>query len=347
MMKYYISFICFILTFCYGCGKREAAQPEKGTLISIDMESALPSSRFLEKREMISLENKGDTFPGFVHKLLVENDTLYLLDTFKAHGLYVYDKSGHFLYSYNNVGQGREEFVRLSDFQIDNGCVYLLDTSGKKIIRLNKQCEYQSSKKLFCQPLAFVFDDKGGTWMDIGNNATEKEAYTLLCERDDEVMKYLPVPEVLRNRTIAPYFTLINVGEAIHFLPEMQNRIYQCSNNEVEVAYQLDFGKHWCSDSFLMENQQTDIMNLFRKMAEEKYVTDLNFLESDKLLVLYFNCDSNAYLFFYNKENKRQILTVDNEKAFFRPMAICNDNILFVEMNDSCNMVSKYRVLMD
>ena len=80
---------------------------------------------------------------------------------------------------------------------------------------------------------------------------------------------------------------------------------------------------------------------------EEKYVTDLNFLESDKLLVLYFNCDSNAYLFFYNKENKRQILTVDNEKAFFRPMAICNDNILFVEMNDSCNMVSKYRVLMD
>ena len=108
MMKYYISFICFILLFCHGCGKREAAQPEKGTLISIDMESALPSSRFLEKGEMISLENKGDTFPGFVHKLLVENDTLYLLDTFKAHGLYVYDKSGHFLYSYNNVGQGRK-----------------------------------------------------------------------------------------------------------------------------------------------------------------------------------------------------------------------------------------------
>lgn len=347
MMKYRILFIGIVLVSCYGCNKQKSSSSETGTLISIDIESALPSSGLLEKVEVIPLENKGDTFPGFVHKMLVENDTLYLLDTFKAHGLYAYDKAGHFLYAYNNVGQGKEEFIRLSDFQIARGCVYLLDSSGEKIIELDKRFAYQSSKKLPCSPLAFAFDENGGVWMDVGNNALEKEAYTLLYNRGDEVIKYVPVPEALRNITIAPYFTLINVGEAVHFLPEMQNRIYRCSDNAVEVVYRLDFGNHWCPDSFLEANRQRTILGLLRKMVEEEYVTDLNFLESDKWLVLYFNCGANAYLCFYDKENRRQLLTVDKENAFSRPMAICDDNILFIEMNDSCNMVSKYRLLMD
>lgn len=334
-----------LLIFCYACTNNTASKQTSGEVFTVDLKSAQPVEDVLEKISQVSLENKGDTFPGFVHKMLVVNDTLYLLDTFTSRGLYAYDSEGCFLYAYNQVGQGEQEFIGLADFQVYGDTIYLLDTSGKKIIKLNKQGKYLSSTRLSTNPLAFAMDKWGGTWMDVGNTVSSEEAYTLLYKQGITVQNVVPIPRLLYDMTYAPFFTLINVGDKVHFLPEMQNCIYSCDRGRANVVYHFDFGKHWYADDFLAENKKSDFRYFFQKVDEAEYVNELNFLESDRLLLLSFNCGLKSYVFIYDKETCKQLLSVKDKDESFRPLAICGDEILFIEMTESCNIVSRYRWL--
>lgn len=344
---YILTIIIITLICCNASNRQSKTLPQEGGVrLHIDLESAISKSDALEQVGAITLESKGDTFPGFVHKMMIENDTIYLLDTFKSRGLYVYDRNGQFLYTYDKAGQGSDEFVRLSDFQVYNDMVYLLDSPGKKIITINKQGQYQSSMKLSCSPLSFALEGKdGGTWMDVGNTALQKEVYALRHEHEGNVREFVPVPEELHNVTIAPYFTLINVGDSIHFLPEMQNRIFRCKGETVDLAYYLDFEGHWCPLDFFKDNAQADFRYLFKLMDDKKYVTELNFLESKKWLVLSFKCASKSYTLFYDKANTRQtLISDDNTDDSSRPIAIRGDEIFFVDMTESANVVYIYHI---
>lgn len=332
------------LMLCYACADNSATKMKSGTLLSINLELAQPVMEVLEKTGSISLENEGDTFPGQIHKMLIDKDALYLLDTYRAPGLYKYDRNGRFLTVYNRLGQGNGEFIGLSDFQIYGDTIYLLDSSGKKIIKLDKQCRFHSSTNLSVMPLAFAKDSLDGTWLDTGNTALSEKAYMLLYEHEHTMQNVLSIPFELRNMTYAPYFTLINVGNAVHFLPEMQNKIYSCENGEAVLIYYLDFGKHWFTSDFLEENKNTNSMIFFRKMKEAGYVNELNYLESESLLLLSFNCNAESYLFVYDKDDQKQVLCVKENDELFRPLAISGEEILFVEMTDSCNIINKYRI---
>lgn len=341
-MKKNVFFVIIIILLCYACADNSTTKMRSGTVLSINLELAQPVMEVLEKTGSIPLENKGDTFPGQIHKMMVDKDALYLLDTYRAPGLYKYDRNGRFLTVYNRVGQGNGEFIGLSDFQLYGDTIYLLDSSGKKIIKLDKLCRFHSSTNLSVMPLAFAKDSLGGIWMDVGNTALVKDAYTLFYEHKHMMQNVLPIPSELRNMTYAPYFTLINVGNEIHFLPEMQNKIYSCENGEAVLIYYLDFGKHWFTSDFLKENRNTDLMIFFRKIKEAGYVSELNYLESERLLLLSFNCNAESYLLVYDKDNQKQVLCVKENDELFRPLAICGEEILFVEMTDSCNVINKY-----
>lgn len=327
------------------CCKEHASKYEdaEGEVIPINLEKAFSEVTNLEKIEEISLEEKNDTFPGEIHKSIIYQDTIYLFDNSKAPGVYVYNMQGKFLYSFCQAGQGVEEFINPSDFQVDTNYIYILDPSTNRILYIDKTGKYVTTKKIEMRGFSFAIDKEQNIWLDKGNRTTDKTGESLICQTQNEVLTFVPIEKSIENLNIMPYFSFNNIGNEIHYLTGVKNIIYECGLSGVKEKYVLDFGKHWPSERFLKEIPRTHFA-FFRKMAENGYVTEINFLESSKLLLVYFHCNKFYFQLFFNKQTNKQFIIKTPDNAFSRPMSLYNENVVYIE-NES--VLKVYRLSWD
>lgn len=323
------------------CCKENASKyaNTEGEVIPINLEKAFSEITNLEKIKEIFLEEKNDTFPGEIHKSIIYQDTIYLFDNSKAPGVYAYNMQGKFLYSFCQVGQGVGEFINPSDFQVDNNYIYILDPSTNQILYIDKTGKYVTTKKIKERGFSFVIDKEQNIWLDKGNRTKGKIGESLLCQTEDEVLSFVPIKKSIENLNIMPYFSFSNIENKIHYLTGVKNIIYECNLSGVKEKYVLDFGKYWPSERFLEEIPRSHF-TFFRKMAENGYITEINFLESSELLLIYFHCKEFYFQLFFNKQTKKQFIIKSPDNIFSRPMSIYNENIVYIE-NESILKVYK------
>ena len=338
-MKKFILLYTISLLFV-GCNSRHDKDVTETSAVIVDVhiEDATPFS--LKASKVFSLEVK-ESFPGMIHKMQVVNDTIYIMDSAKAPGLYAYNMDGCFLYVYENIGHGPEDFYRLSDFQISNDTIYLLDASGKKLLKLDKTGAFLSSNNLPYLVGSFALESDGSMWFDKGNSKIGDQS-KLLYWKDGSFSSVLLIPEELENLTISPLNTLITYNETIHYLRPLENVIYECEKGEVEVVYSLDFGENWPKNEFYSQNKHIHPFSLFRKLSDSGYIIELNCLENEKYLHLNFSCNNSFYMFFYNKETTQQCLygTLDKD----RPLCLIDQKFYVAKETDDTYILVEYNI---
>lgn len=77
-----------------------------------------------------------------IDKLLYVGGRFYILDYMGTSSVFVFDESGSFLFKVGNVGQGPGEYYKVTDFDVNNGCIYLLDSKKRKILSYGLDGEY-------------------------------------------------------------------------------------------------------------------------------------------------------------------------------------------------------------
>lgn len=97
-----------------------------------------PSTMILkEKIDSISFialdDNNSDALFKGIDKVLYVDGRYYVLDYMGTSSVFVFDKKGGFLFKVGNMGEGVGEYSKVSDFDVNNGHIYLLD-SGKRTI---------------------------------------------------------------------------------------------------------------------------------------------------------------------------------------------------------------------
>ena len=68
-----------------------------------------------------------------IDKMLYVNERFYILDCMGTSSVLVFDNKGTFLFKVGNVGQGPGEYTRVTDFDVNNDCIYLLDSRKRMI----------------------------------------------------------------------------------------------------------------------------------------------------------------------------------------------------------------------
>ena len=68
-----------------------------------------------------------------IDKMLYVNERFYILDYMGTSSVLVFDNKGTFLFKVGNVGQGPGEYTRVTDFDVNNDCIYLLDSRKRMI----------------------------------------------------------------------------------------------------------------------------------------------------------------------------------------------------------------------
>ena len=163
--------VLFVLFACLlvSCSKQPAVS-SAGMTIGVETNASI--EEFIEEVTLVPLETNDECLLGELEKIHESDGCLYISDQRKA-AVFVFDKSGKYLYKIERRGNGPEEYVEVSDFDVKDGVVYVLSNPSKRIL---------------------AYDENGKCVKTIGLNAwyhylvVEKNRVVLYANRANEQM---------------------------------------------------------------------------------------------------------------------------------------------------------------
>lgn len=141
-MKNYI--LLGIALFVIGCVKQSETNYKR--VYTVDIVSDREDSpecfdSFFRYDHYIVLETTDSSMVGQIAKIQFNKDRLYILSDNR---IQTFDQNGKFIRTYNHTGEGPKEYLRLTDFDIRNDSLYLLDHVGKKVLIYSLEDQFLS-----------------------------------------------------------------------------------------------------------------------------------------------------------------------------------------------------------
>lgn len=132
--------------------KSKTSASQKGMDIQIDLsdlktESRLTFSEVFDSISFLKLEKKKESLLGEIDKIIIKNDTFFLLDRYKAKSLKLFDKSGKFLNNIGKIGPGPQEQQEITDFFVTDDKIIIYDQFKSRMFSYSHDGHFLNSKK--------------------------------------------------------------------------------------------------------------------------------------------------------------------------------------------------------
>lgn len=98
--------------------------------------------------KLIVLKESDDAMFSEIDKIIADDDSYYILDSFGARTLVSFDSNGEAITKYGRVGQGPGEYFRPMDFDVYDSHVYILDANARKILKYRKDGSFICEKQI-------------------------------------------------------------------------------------------------------------------------------------------------------------------------------------------------------
>jgi hypothetical protein len=101
-------------------------------LDQIEKVGVIGISEFFTGAEVVVLEEAELSLLGGIDKVYAKGDTLLVMDSHSANGVFAFDGQGRFLFRVGSIGRGPGEYTSLSDFTVDtkNGLICILNANA-------------------------------------------------------------------------------------------------------------------------------------------------------------------------------------------------------------------------
>ena len=136
-MKY--QSLLFIIFLCISCSHKGEVMP--GPDLNRIIVDELPQNTFsffdvIEEYQFIKLETVENALIGRIHKVILVNERIYILDLMSAKGIYSFDIEGRFISKIGNYGRGPGEWIAPQDiaFHTDNQTLIVYCSNTRKLI---------------------------------------------------------------------------------------------------------------------------------------------------------------------------------------------------------------------
>ena len=303
MKKLAVLFMLIIFLFCTGKSPKSEIMPVLHLSIPVGDVQQVTFSNMISEYKIIKLEFTTESMIGDIRKIIIQNGQIYVLDTFGAKSLMVFDSAGKFIQRIGSVGKGPGQSLSPKDFIINN---------------INKEIEILGNRKIniFSLKGQFLRDYS----IDFGSVNFAKigmDYFFVDGGVGDHVLyktgsDYKISEEYLSK---SPKAFLMNVynplikkdGDHLYFWSMVNDTIYSVSQNEFFPARIIDYGRHkfrYNEYLSLPFDRQTQILLL--KDNENQCLT-VRYLENDKYIHIVYNMSSRFYEYIYNKETHKAI----------------------------------------
>ncbi len=143
-----------------GCNK----QPVEQAAVEIAVDTKTPCDNaddFFDSYSYVVLDTDPAALIGEINNIDIDDDNIVINS---RNDVFVFDRKGHLVSSFNNTGQGPEEYAEVFDMRLNDGVIYILSRSTMEVKTYSLSGEYVDSYKLPYYYSAMEIAD-GSIWL--------------------------------------------------------------------------------------------------------------------------------------------------------------------------------------
>lgn len=322
MRTVFFTYSIFFLLFVVGCKKDENNAAKYQIEVNERNETEKSLNDFIQDVQYIKLETTEESLLGYVTKLTITDDRIYVLDQFVSKALFVFDKAGRFIYKIDRKGNGPGEYAIITDFCLDEKEKNIrLLANGRKVINFDYDGKFINEQTLPLQSCSFMLPVAESGYCLINQPSADADCLLYFTDSDFHVSN--------KNLKTPKGWSRIARASNIYYSGYQENRYlytYVCS----ALIYELQ--------SETVSPKYEFCVPVGLKLTEKNIVTfeKLNKQELVKKTLDYFSLDS------YFELGSRLFVEFSMENKFYWGMYDTRNDIFEYAEREPDNMMDDF-----
>jgi len=275
---------------------------KNGKTIFLDSEETkqLRLSNILHNERYIPLETNDNCIIGYINKIQIYDNVIYILDSFFSKKLFAFDLKGKYIHTISQKGHGPGEYIDITDFVISDNKIYILN-GRTSIIEFDINGKFLKEEKLHFQ-VDFIFKNAFDSWVLVTNSdkSPDHKYNVYVTDKNYEIKKGL-IESVYSEFNIQPFQQLCTYKDTNYFYLPLENIVYSVNNNVLKKKYELKYPRN----CILSANE----FSTYKKMELQERIKILD----ATILLTNIIITKPMTFFFYRKKKETYIYTIDNE----------------------------------
>ena len=321
----YILLLLPVLISCHAKNKADTEivkiEPDSSINIDIDHLKTEPQIYFssvFKGMKLIPLETNEKCLIGNVSQIMVYKDTLYVLDTFTAKALFLFDLDGKFIQKIGAVGKGAGEFIMPSMFAINekNNEINILDHGQRKVIVFSSKGAYVHEFKLKA--------NYGSSQIAIQNEhiyleqLARKEGIDdfllyAIDERGEIKDKIFPFQKYGKGfkQPVGYSNSLFKTKDDIKYMRPFSDTIFSLKDNGVSPYITITTKNEITKQEIRKMNSFQDLNEFLMYLATQcdKFLGIRNYMENTDLVMFQYKNNHKPYYLFYWPKHEEVLCT--------------------------------------
>ncbi len=292
-------FILIILFSLISCSKQpENNNPFLHIKIPVNQLQQINMSDFISDFKAVKLEFTDESMLHSVRKVELFDELLYVLDSFGAKGVLVYDMNGKFIRKIGSAGRGPGQYSIPQDFLIDKQNNEIEILANRTVFHFSLNGNYLKDQTIDFTGINFIKSNKSYYFAITGKEDYKLTKTNLNCKR---IESYLPTNNNYENGVA--YCCLIpQESGQILYRPLRRDTIYSVGTSEAFPYRIIDFGKY---KFHLNEFEKMPFIEQAKFLKYGKNTDQCiirNYFENSHYIDLVYNMSGNFYEYILNKE---------------------------------------------
>lgn len=301
-----------------------ASNSVKTTTVNVNPENCCAPEEVIDDCKVIFLDSARNALISTPVKILSDNNLYYIQDK-DQNCIKVFDKDGHFVSQVNRVGRSSQEYLEITNFNINDGTVYILSSPNNKLYEYDIHGKYLNSYEL-----DYGFYDIVAVNNDLvllySNYFNEKKKNYVLFD----LKQKKPIAECDDYSVIGGWCLgkshFIKTEDGIFTVKPFDYNVYQYDNNSITPVLSLTFD----TPEQLPQDENIDVI-----AEQSDFAAVVRYYESftkvgDNIFLIYWVNMMNKYMTAVNTgdgSSNTICLTVTTDKFpfGFRTAWLCGD----------------------
>ncbi len=328
-MRYLICVCVGIVIFITGCNTRPA---ESGTsnstlqIINVPLEEIIYND-FVESASYVFLDSK--YLIGSISRILFFKNNIYIHDEITDR-IIAFSIEGKYLLHIDQKGKGPGQYLKLSDFTIDesNNNIIILDENSHKVLSYSiAERKFIKEHKINFYPTAFAWNSGclffyNPFTINYPRNSEYRFSLIKTSDKMENEKKYFEIDEKIGKFMSDPNPKCFFYGKNLCMLNRFDNVIYTLTKDSVYARYKVIFAENGDYQDALKEaiTKGTRNTDRYNKCATE--IRD--FCETENLVTFNYARNNQQFSVIYSKEKNKILL---HQSGFKMTPSILEKNI--------------------
>ncbi len=324
MRKFKVTITAVTVALCtLACQGHKEDSPYPILKVSIEKNIKTLDEAF-KRVEVIALEDNSESAMRLISKLKVYDNILYVFDG-NRDNLMRFTQEGKYIDKISRKGRARDEYIDISDFEVDtrSNTVLLISPFGT-IQEYDMQGKYIRTIMLPSPPLNYYvisLYDSSTAFLWSSTMLSTHSVNIINIDTEDFTEGFLPnsMPHVLAGGSTSAFYKYN--GNTYHFRA-LSGDVYHLTLDSCELAYQWDLGFDFIDPSILEKDVETHeqsqaIQNGYNKTGEIPY-RFVSQLQSDRYYCATIQSgglSAQHKILLYDKKERDYICIFDSERV--------------------------------